>query len=221
MARSHNPEICPSEDMLYEWVWDFCSEDKVLRHLRSCPECQRKWQFDSDFHAYEQFVSDYVLTEWDLLQIKEFLRGKIRYLKPWEALVNAILKARYPGDHYAFDLSGTRYMFCALAGYSSDKPDLNIIFSAVCSPDAHDYWKAILEIPRTLMGESTLSLHVVDGKDEPIPSGRFFLDELQFFPVKDGVAQIRHDEFLRNMKKHFVKFVFPDGTESLGKLSFF
>ena len=105
-------------------------------------------------------------------------------------------------------------------GFIPDKAEIIVVFTAVCPEDNPYYWKAELTIPPETTPETILSLFIKDGKETPILSGKFVLFDLEL-SIEDGVAEIRFDQFLTDLKKHSVKLVFPDETESKGTLRYF
>ncbi|MDO5579818.1 MAG: hypothetical protein Q4G69_01670 [Planctomycetia bacterium] len=224
---------CPDRRVLQQWARD-CpngSNPAVFAHLCHCKKCREQWQEEIRCLIYDEFASEYAATAEEIIMVKTFLMKKQDEEKRWVLLTNKIAQL-YKLEQIDLSLWSESYVgifFSQIAAsgdniyrrlYSSDKAEVVIVFSAVCPKEDPHYWKAELTFPPVVAPETVLSLFIEDGRELPVPAGKFVLFD-QELAIEDGIAKITFEEYLRNLKNHSVKLIYPDKTEFSGTLKYF
>lgn len=234
MINKHETSPCPDEETLCRWASHEPEkmDPALFQHLIHCDSCQEKWHIELEYGLYKTFASGYVPTEEDLKQVGVFVTEKLKEENCWNQLTTILSQYCPPKRYYALESGVDRVrhaIFPAMVAsgdnvnerlYSVDKGELKIVFIAKCLEDDLHYWKAELTIPPKTSHETILSLFITNSKGRSIASGKFILLD-QELPIEDGIAELTFAEFLKNMRKHTVKLVFPDEMERKGTLRFF
>ncbi|MDO5552379.1 MAG: hypothetical protein Q4G68_01335 [Planctomycetia bacterium] len=226
MTSEQKPTKCLDDEVIRR-----CSEKglkemnlDLFQHMLQCEDCREKWRFELEHTLSNEFVANYVPTEADRERVRVFVAEKLKEEERWNQLTRLFTRSEPSEWRFTGDACSMAPPAMAAGGenarellYSMEKAELKIVFSGLRLEDDPYYWEAILTIPRNAGPGVILPLIVQHGDGRPIESGTFVLCD-QEFPVEDGFAELSFNQFVKNIRKHTVKLIFPDKQELIGTL---
>ncbi|MDO4630518.1 MAG: hypothetical protein Q4C70_15170 [Planctomycetia bacterium] len=96
----------------------------------------------------------------------------------------------------------------------------SIVFSSVCSQNSPYYWQTELWLVTNPSISGSIELNVKNNTGDFISDGIFAFGDHEC-KILNGQGTMSLNDFRKNIESTVVRFIFPDGNESKGKLLFY